>query len=69
MSEQQLTSESRLQVTADRIDFLQRWMRTPSPLLGNVTPLDMMKLGRGEKLAQFIETQFELNGGYCSERK
>jgi hypothetical protein len=38
-----------------RIDFLFAWMTTANPMLGNFKPLDMMRLGRGDKLAQFIE--------------
>lgn len=36
-------------------DFLHRWMRAKNPLLGDMAPLEMLKAGRGEKLARFIE--------------
>lgn len=38
------------------IDFLQTWMRTENPMLGGTSPLKMMQMGRGDRLAQFIET-------------
>lgn len=37
------------------IPFLRIWMQTPNPQLGNVSPLQMMRMGRGDKLAVFIE--------------
>lgn len=43
------------------VQFLQRWMRTPNPMLGNVAPLDMCRMGKGDKLAQFIEAAYELD--------
>lgn len=45
------------------VEFLQAWMHTPNPMLGNITPLEMMKAGRGDNLARFIETAYELNQG------
>ena len=30
------------------------WMYTRNPLLGDVTPVDMIKVGRFDKLMQFI---------------
>jgi uncharacterized protein (DUF2384 family) len=30
------------------------WFKTPNPLLGDVTPRDMIRLGRFKKLRQFI---------------
>lgn len=41
------------------VDFLQVWMRAPNPMLGNSTPLAMLKANRGHKLAQFIEDAYE----------
>lgn len=43
----------------DGIDFLFLWMTTPNPMLGNTKPIEIMKLGRGQKLAQFIEQAME----------
>ena len=37
------------------VQFLHAWMRTANPMLGNVSPLDMCKMGFGHRLAQFIE--------------
>jgi prenyltransferase beta subunit len=37
------------------IDFLQAWMRTPNPMLGNMAPLTMLRAGFGHRLAAFIE--------------
>lgn len=36
------------------IEFLFKWMRTPNPMLGNISPEQMIKLGRGHALIQFI---------------
>lgn len=36
------------------IEFLFNWMRTPNPMLGNISPEQMIKLGRGHTLIQFI---------------
>lgn len=44
------------------IEFLHLWMRTPNPMLGNVSPLDMMDSGRGERLADFIRDAAEADG-------
>jgi hypothetical protein len=30
------------------------WFRTPNPMLGNVSPRDMIRLGRYQRLLQFI---------------
>lgn len=38
------------------------WFKTPNPALGSVSPLDMIKAGRVEKLKKFIDTR--LNGYY-----
>lgn len=37
------------------------WFNTPNPLLGNITPNEMMKLGRIEKLLDFVRTQVAEN--------
>jgi hypothetical protein len=37
------------------------WMYTQNPLLGNVVPNDMIKVGRFDKLMGFIYTQLEDN--------
>lgn len=39
------------------VEFLHRWMETPNPMLGYVSPLDMMDIGRGAKLAKFIRQE------------
>lgn len=39
------------------------WMRTPNMLIGGSSPLTFIKLGRGEKLLQFIEGR-KLDGGW-----
>ncbi len=31
------------------------WFQTPNPLLGNVSPIDMIRSGRGEKLCKWID--------------
>jgi hypothetical protein len=54
-----LTMEGRPVITGP--DFMHRWMRTENPLLGGVTPLAMLKNGRGQKLAAFIEEAYELS--------
>lgn len=36
------------------------WFVTKNPLLGGVKPIDMLKLGRGKKLLEFIETSLLL---------
>ena len=37
------------------------WMYTKNPLLGDVSPIDMIKVGRFDKLMKFIYTQLEEN--------
>lgn len=60
-----LTAERRAQKTAEQpepltgVDFLHTWMRTPNPSLGGIVPIDMLKHGKGQKLAQFIEAAYE----------
>lgn len=36
------------------IEFLFAWMRAPNPMLGGISPGQMIKLGQGHKLIQFI---------------
>jgi hypothetical protein len=31
------------------------WLKTPNPLLGNITPRDMIRVGRFKKLSRFIQ--------------
>lgn len=31
------------------------WMNSPNPMLGNIVPRDMVRLGRAKKLLQTIE--------------
>jgi hypothetical protein len=35
------------------------WFKVPNPLLGDVAPRDMIKLGRFKKLLKFIQTALE----------
>lgn len=42
-------------------DKALRWYMTPNPLLGNITPFQMIKNGRGQKLMKFITSQIEGN--------
>ncbi len=37
------------------------WLNAENPLLGKVTPADMILSGRGEKLIQFIKDSVDLN--------
>jgi len=37
------------------------WMMTKNPMLGNVSPIDMLLVGRKKKLVQFIKTQLSEN--------
>lgn len=39
----------------------ESWMNTENYLLGNVTPRDMIKIGRFDKLIDFIYTQLAEN--------
>ena len=43
------------------IDRTMLWFQTPNPLLGNISPADMIKMGRSKKLLQFIQTALEEN--------
>lgn len=38
------------------------WFKTPNPMLGDVTPRDMIRLGRSNKLIRFIMEAREENG-------
>lgn len=38
-----------------------KWFATPNPLLGDVSPITMIKLGREEKLLNFIKHALEGN--------
>jgi uncharacterized protein (DUF2384 family) len=31
------------------------WFNTPNPVLGNVRPIEMIRIGRADKLLRFIE--------------
>lgn len=37
------------------------WFKTPNPMLGNVTPRDMIRMGRFKKLMVFIQTALKEN--------
>jgi hypothetical protein len=37
------------------------WFQTPNPLLGNITPKEMIRRGRFRKLLQFIQTALQEN--------
>ncbi len=37
------------------------WFQTPNPLLGSISPKEMIKRGRFRKLLQFIQTALEEN--------
>lgn len=39
----------------------QLWFSTPNPQLGNITPLDMIKIGRVRKLLTFVQTALDEN--------
>lgn len=39
------------------------WFRTPNPLLGNLSPRDMIRFGRFKKLLKFIQNAVEENKG------
>jgi hypothetical protein len=39
------------------------WWDAPNPLLGNVSPNDMVRLGKQDRLFQWIEQQMITNGG------
>jgi hypothetical protein len=37
------------------------WFQTPNPLLGNITPKEMIRRGRFRKLLEFIQTALDEN--------
>lgn len=37
------------------------WFKTPNPLLGDITPRDMIRIGRFKKLRQFIQRALSEN--------
>jgi hypothetical protein len=37
------------------------WFRVPNPLLGGISPKDMIKVGRFKKLLKFIQTSLDEN--------
>jgi uncharacterized protein (DUF2384 family) len=39
----------------------QLWIRTPNPMLGDISPRDMLRLGRYKKLLRFITQALEEN--------
>ena len=41
--------------------IVEAWMDSPNPLLGNVSPVEMLLAGRFVKLMGFIYTQLEEN--------
>lgn len=41
------------------VDKTMLWFQTPNPLLGNVSPANMIKMGRFGKLLRFIQTARE----------
>lgn len=52
--------EGALDEKRDRgIDFLQKWMRAPNPMLGDAVPIELMRAGLGHRVAAFIESAFE----------
>ncbi len=39
----------------------ERWMKAKNPLLGGLSPRDMLEAGRGEKLLKFVKQQLSEN--------
>ena len=37
------------------------WMRSENPLLGGLRPVEMIRLGRGDRLIKFIKNSLEEN--------
>jgi hypothetical protein len=63
-----LQREQRLQATImlsrffkDDLKKVDLWMRMDNPLLGNVSPMHMILIGRGHKLLNFMKTMLEEN--------
>lgn len=52
--------------SSDNISPLQ-WFTTANPFLGNVSPYEMIKHGRIEKLCMWIQNQIEENGQIATE--
>jgi hypothetical protein len=42
-------------------DKTMLWFQVPNPLLGNIAPRDMIRIGRFEKLLKFIQTALSEN--------
>lgn len=40
---------------------INRWLNTPNPLLGNSSPISLVKVGRGEKVLAFIKNALDEN--------
>lgn len=51
------------------VDFLQNWMRTPNPMLGDNRPIEMLRMGKGARLALFIEEAYESQSRDTTYRK
>lgn len=43
------------------IDKATTWMLTPNPVLGGIKPVDMILLGREDKLLKYIDFQISEN--------
>lgn len=41
------------------------WFRTPNPMLGDVSPRDMIRMGRFKKLLRFIQTALQENRSHA----
>ena len=50
-----LVMENEVSEQMDNITFLQCWMRAKNPMLGNLSPLQLMYMGKGHRVAQFID--------------
>jgi hypothetical protein len=61
MSNAQETKDAMYESGHAGIDFLQRWMRTPNPQFGGEIPLRLMLIGKGDKVAQYIQDAYELS--------
>lgn len=38
------------------------WLESENPMLGNIKPIEMILMGRGEKLIKYIKDHREMNG-------
>jgi hypothetical protein len=45
------------------------WFSTPNPLLGNISPRDMIRIGRSKKLLNFIQTALNENSRDMSDER